>query len=627
MPDRQGKAAAHGPGSDSSPAEAVNPPRCAAPYVPLRHRSSFHPNLFFAMRFLNLRPPQPSTGAPAPEPTAGANPSNPESTLVVDAENGWAVGTAADLTEIDGDPVHNVLKRTEVWFGYRVAAVEKEARELAAAHADKGQPRHDLPRTEPLEMEVLLEQRAREVLSGWVDRVHRQLQGAVVAETEAIGTRLAATRRAVANAASARAILGPRAPLPERVPALRLVRDTAQPAAEGAAQPEHATEEIHAERHLKSLWFWMLMPLLMLADFFANHPVFVELFPANRLLDQGFSEWEERMLSEGLSSVHGLLTMVKRALVYPEPSILAGVVVLLLLFLGHTCGGHLRTLVALFRHRRGQVSAANAHAFRQSAWPAVGALAGAVLIVAMLGFARAQVLPAADERLAAARQELAAAQAERQAAQERGAAELEMAEKGRDEANAGAEVRLREERRGYAAAIARMNLAIIGLNSALVLAAILVGYLREEKRFSVIPPSAADRARAHADLSGEFGDRRAAAHQALDEVRAGILRVEHLLAVQLLRDWHGKAERLRGIVSLFRIENARLRGLDVADIAAFRVPVNVSFPQPDPDRFALERPAALETYRAECVRLQDNLLDLDLDRHPEVNGAESVAAD
>ncbi|HEX2206093.1 MAG TPA: hypothetical protein VHG93_00305, partial [Longimicrobium sp.] len=408
-------------------------------------------------------------------------------------------------------------------------------------------------------------------------------------------------------------------------------RDAPEEPAPNAAAPEHATEEIHAERHLKGYWFWPLMLLMMMADFFANHPVFVELFPANRLLDQGFAEWEERMLSDGLTAGHGLWTMVQRALVYPEPSILAGVVVLLLLFLGHTCGGHLRTLAALFRHRRGTVSSSNAHAFRQSAWPALGAFAGAALIVAMLGFARAQVLPAAEERLGTARQELATAQNERQAAQQADVSELEMAEKGRNVARAQAEVRLREERRGYAAAIARMNLPIAGLNAALVLAAILVGYLREERRFSVVPQSvtdrAANRARQQADLSVEFGDRREAAHQALDEVRAGILRVEHLLAVQLLRDWHGKAERLRGVVSMFRIENARLRGLDVADIAAFRMPVNVSFAEPDADRFALERPRALDAYRMECARLQDHLLDLDLDRHPEVNGAESVAAD
>ncbi|HEX5871874.1 MAG TPA: hypothetical protein VFY65_15705, partial [Longimicrobium sp.] len=107
----------------------------------------------------------------------------------------------------------------------------------------------------------------------------------------------------------------------------------------------------------------------------------------------------------------------------------------------------------------------------------------------------------------------------------------------------------------------------------------------------------------------------------------GILRVEHLLAVQLLRDWHGKAERLRGVVSMFRIENARLRGLDVADIAAFRVPVSVTFTEPDPARLVLERPRALDAYRMECARLQDHLLDLDLDRHPEINGVESIAAD
>ncbi|HEX2211482.1 MAG TPA: hypothetical protein VHG93_27600, partial [Longimicrobium sp.] len=164
------------------------------------------------MPFLNLNRRRPASAAPDAEPADAPGRPDPESTLVVDAENGWALGTAADLTEMDGDPVHNVLKRTEVWFGYRAAAVEKEARDLAAAHAEKGQPRHDLARSEPLEMEVLLEQRAREVLSGWTDRVHRQLQGAVAAETEGIGTRLAAARRAVANAVSARSGSGARGP-------------------------------------------------------------------------------------------------------------------------------------------------------------------------------------------------------------------------------------------------------------------------------------------------------------------------------------------------------------------------------------------------------------------------------
>jgi hypothetical protein len=567
---------------------------------------------------------RPAAG-PTPGPPSVTSRSEADSTLVVDAENGWAIGTAADLTEVDGDPVHNVLKRTEVWFGYKAAAVEKEAREMAAVHADKGQPRHDLPRTEPLEMELVLEQRAREVLSGWVDRVHRQLQGAVAAETEALGNRLAAARRAVANATTARGLLGPRLAPSTRVIPLRL----ADGSAPSADPPQHAqtageAEEIHAERHLGSVWFWGLMVLLMMADFFANHPVFVELFPAKHLLDLGFEEWEEGLLADGLSPLHGIMTMFVRALVYPEPSILAAVVVLLLLFLGHTFGGHLRTLVALFKHRRGS----NAHTFRQSLWSATLACAGFGLIVAMLVVARGEVLPAAEERLVGARAELAAAEARLAKVEADGQASEQQIE---DAINAAVEARRRldqrEERRSYAAAIARMNFAIAGLNLALVLAATLVGYLREEKRFSVVPHDAAERERRAADLSGEFAERKAAAHQALDEVRAGILRVEHLAATPLLRDWHGKAERLRGVISTFRIENARLRGLDVADIAAFRMPVTLSFPEPDRDRLVLERPAVLDAYRRECARLQDNLLDLDLDRHPDVNPSEISAAD
>jgi hypothetical protein len=157
------------------------------------------------------------------------------------------------------------------------------------------------------------------------------------------------------------------------------------------------------------------MILLVVADFFANLPVFVELFPANHLLDEAFAAWEEETVSTGLSSWFGILHLMKRAAVHPEPSVLAVVVVLLLLFLGHTIGSHLRTLVALARHRRGGVSRSTGHTWRQSAWPTALSAVGAILIVAVLAFARDQVLPAADMRVAEARQALDTARVEHNA--------------------------------------------------------------------------------------------------------------------------------------------------------------------------------------------------------------------
>ena len=51
--------------------------------------------------------------------------------------------------------------------------------------------------------------------------------------------------------------------------------------------------------------------------------------------------------------------------------------------------------------------------------------------------------------------------------------------------------------------------------------------------------------------------------------RAGIGRAEHLLAASPLAEWRAKADRLNGVIPLFRGENARLRGIDPANILAF----------------------------------------------------------
>lgn len=548
-------------------------------------------------------------------------------TAFADADSDFLGGTESGRTEGIGDDlggdeqsdaVHDVLKRTDVWFAHHATALEKGALELAARHAEKGQPRHDLVREGPLEMEVLLEQQAREVLWGWGDRVKRKMRGAVSLEAEKIGYNLAVARQAVANAAAARDAMDRQRREIDQDMALM---PHAPPAATGG---DHAAsgETVEAERHMTGAWFWMLMVLLVLADFFANVPVFVELFPANKLVDDAFRQWEEITLaaSETIPTWFGMAHLLKRVATYPESAILAISVVILFVFLGHQLGGSLRTLVVLWRHRTETVSHTAASVWRQARWPAKLSLVGVLVMVAVLFAARTRVLPMAEERVEQARSALTTVQTELRSYTERDEMPpLELMER---EALAVEEVHTREARVDYAYAIDGMNLPILFLNLVLVLTAVVAGYQREKRRFVVTPQLALHTAEEHRRsmaahnaaldaLYGQFVARREAAHGATRAVGLGILRAEHLLDADLFRDWQGKAERLRRAIPLFRTENARLRGLDVVDILAFRTPAEMALPTPQEMGVVTTTPPTLEAARDEYVRLRARLTELD----------------
>ena len=534
--------------------------------------------------------------------------------LSVEHETGWASGAAPAIDD-DGDPVHDVLKKTDVWFAYRAGELEKEARHLAALHAEKGQPRHDLQRDGPLEMEILLERHGSEVLWGWMDRVRRKIQGAIGAETERIGTGVASARRAVANAEAARASFqAEQREAADAVLAFRVVSD-------GPAGPAGDDGEVvTCHRHVNSAMFLVLSALLILADFLANVPVFVELFPGNGRLAAALANWEAQQLSNGFSFSFGLKHLFARVTAYPEPSLLALSVIVFFLVLGHHFGTLVRTMVALWSHRHRSVSRAGAARWRQSSWPAIASLAGIVVVVVVLYVARAQVEPMAKTRYDAAAQQLTAAQEQLDAARSDATADIGSLVQTKNRAQS--EVAARRERLEYAETLHGMNWPITLLNIVLVIAAMVLGYLHTEERFVVSPEAVSDRAdrlrkrreevRARLNqLWMELVGKRAEAHEALRGVEISIHRVDNLLEADVLRDWTGKAERIRRAIPLFRTENARLRGLDVEDILAFRAPAHVRLPTADEYPMQLDRPTALADYRAEFATLQARLHGLD----------------
>jgi hypothetical protein len=150
---------------------------------------------------------------------------------------------------------------------------------------------------------------------------------------------------------------------------------------------------------------------------------------------------------------------------------------------------------------------------------------------------------------------------------------------------------LLEDDAAYAKTVQQNNLPILGLNVALILTALVLGFSYKSEDLSdkrgEHPEITAARERLgliDREMFAVLGQGR----QAESQAHADIARVHHLLRASPLREWRSKLERLEGIIPLFRGENARLRGLDPANIRAFDLPASLALPPVDHDETFLE---------------------------------------
>ena len=79
-------------------------------------------------------------------------------------------------------------------------------------------------------------------------------------------------------------------------------------------------------------------------------------------------------------------------------------------------------------------------------------------------------------------------------------------------------------------------------------------------------------------------------------------RINHLLESHPLRDWQAKQDRLQSIIVQFRGENARVRGLDPANVVAFAQPSVIAFPEVDENE-DLRRPTELDRLLRELTEV------------------------
>lgn len=484
--------------------------------------------------------------------------------------------------------VHAITRKTDYWFNRELYQLEQEARQLAVQWAEKGLPRHDVPRTGVLEPEQVLTMKSLELFRQWHRRVRVKMQDQIQAASAAL-TRLIGEARASVTALEATA--NERKSTREQIESLQQFKE-----------PERS--RVGYDRIFKSsAGFWIFAAILTIAEFTANFPVFRLLLPMDSTLVRLASTLGEA--AESHTWLAGPLVLFEDILLHFEAFLVALIAVVILVLLGKTTGSSARAVVS-FSPKETPMAATTIRAHRrQHLFVFTAGLLGIVAVLSFMYYARAQIAETAQSRVRSDSVSL------RQALQQQ-------QEAGSDLAKAPAAMqRVKDATRtlqqhlddaAYAVTVQRINNAIVLLNIGLVLAAMTLGFVYKKEdltdthgEHAALKPL---RARLQALEREALGHGRAA-RVALAAAAAEAGRINHLLESHPLREWQGKQDRLQSIIPLFRGENARVRGLDTVSVIAFNTPSRVAFPEVN-EHEELRRPTELD-------QLLDALDDVDRD--------------
>ncbi len=159
-----------------------------------------------------------------------------------------------------GNGVHAITRKTDYWFNRELYQLEQEAKHLAADWAEKGLPRHDVPRSGVFEPEQVLAMKSLELFRQWRRRVRVKMQDQIQ-NASATLNRLIGISRAEVNALETNA--NERKNTKTQIESFRQFKE-----------PEGV--RVGYDRILKSSFaFWAFAVILTIAEFTANFPVFV----------------------------------------------------------------------------------------------------------------------------------------------------------------------------------------------------------------------------------------------------------------------------------------------------------------------------------------------------------------
>src|SRR5688500_3340740 len=476
----------------------------------------------------------------------------------------------------EGNGVHAITRKTDEWFNRELSEIEQEARKFAAEWAEKGLPRHDVERTGVLEPEQVLGMKCLELFRQWRTRVRVKMQDQIQTASGTINKLLAEAR---AEVSALETTHHDRKNSESQIESLQQFRDPNAP-------------RVGFDRILKSSFgFWIFAIILTVAEFTANFPVFRLLLPMDATLMQVAATLGET--AEANTWLAGPTLLLQDILLHFEAFLVALIVVVILVLLGKTTGSSFRSAIA-FRETEHPMAATTIRAHRRQHLTVFAA--GMIGIVAVLSFmymSRAQIAETAQSRVRSDQAALAQARAAQ-------------VEAGNDLARAPAAMqRVTDATRtlqqhtddaAYAETVQRINRPILWLNIGLVLAAMTLGFVHKKEDLT-------DTQGEHASLRplrkkvqtlerAAIGHARAA-RTAMSGAAAEAGRIHYLMQSNPFRDWQGKHDRLQSVIQIFRGENARLRGLDTANILAFREPGAILFPDIDENE-ELRRPTELD---------------------------------
>jgi preprotein translocase subunit SecG len=486
----------------------------------------------------------------------------------------------------EGNGVHAITKKTDYWFNRELYDLEQEAKHLAAEWAEKGLPRHDVARVGVLEPEQVLGMKCLELFRQWHRRVRVKMQDHIQSASASLN-RLIGESRAEVNALDATA--NERKNTSAQIESLQQFKESDPP-------------RVGYDRIFKSsIGFWIFAIILAMAEFTANFPVFRLLLPMDSTLVQLASTLGEA--AEAHTWLAGPLVLFQDILLHFEAFLVALIAVVILVLLGKTSGSSLRSIIA-FRASESPMAATTIKAHRrQHVTIFVIGLFGIVSVLSFMYFSRAQIAATAQSRVRADSVSLKQALLQQQEA----GSDLAKAPAAMQRVNdATRTLRQHLDDAAYAETVQRINNAIVWLNIGLVLAAMTLGFVYKKEDLT-------DRQGEHPSLKPLRKKLQELEREALSHARAGRIamsaaaaelgRINHLLESHPLRDWQGKQDRLQSVILQFRGENARLRGLDPANVIAFAQPSRIVFPDLNENE-EMRRPVELDSLLQDLTEVE-----------------------
>ena len=501
--------------------------------------------------------------------------------------------------DVEGDNgVHAITKKTDYWFNRELYQLEQEAKRVAAEWAEKGLPRHDVPRAGVFEPEQVLAMKSLELFRQWRRRVRVKMQDQIQLASSNLN-RLIGQSRAEVTALATNAN--------ERRNTVRQIESFQQ-----FKEPDGV--RVGYDRILKSSFaFWAIAVILTIAEFTANFPVFRLLLPMNSTLVTLAATLGEA--AETHTWLAGPLLLVEDILLHFEAFLVALIAVVILVFLGKTTGSSVRSIVS-FSAKDHPMAATTIRAHqRQHTVIFVAGLLGIASVLAFMFYARAQIAETAQSRVSADSLTLRQAIADQQAAgtdlTKTAAATLRVQD---------ATHRLEQHRddAAYAETVQRVNDAIVLLNIGLVFAAMTLGFVHKREDLTDRQgehPSIKPLKKRLQVLEREALGHAHAARVAMSSAATEAGRINHLLESHPLRDWQAKQDRLQSVIVQFRGENARVRGLDPANVIAFAQPARIAFPELNENE-ELRRPTELDRLLQDLNQVESDFARVAIDAIP-----------